>query len=229
LRRSSLRGLRVPGEAERLIAKLFADDTTVYLSKDDEYGVMLEITAKWCRAARARFNEEKTEVLPIGSPEFRARVIATRKMTADGSLIPQTAHIVPEGAAIRSLGAWIGNGIDDSAPWTPVVNTIQTNLAKWQKGKPSLNGRKLAIGIELAGRTQFRATVQVMPKSVEKRLTKIMVDFVWDGDLHPRIEREQLYKPITAGGLKLLDIHSRNEAIDLMWLRRYLTLGLKRP
>ncbi|EIW61241.1 uncharacterized protein TRAVEDRAFT_78861, partial [Trametes versicolor FP-101664 SS1] len=192
LRKSSLRGLRVPGEAERLIAKLFADDTTVYLSKDDEYDVMQGIASRWCRAARARFNDEKTEVLPIGSPEFRARVIATRRMTANGPEIPLAAHIVPDGEAIRSLGAWIGNGIDNSAPWTPVVNTIQTNLAKWQKGKPSLNGRKLAIGIELAGRTQFRAMVQGMPESVEKSLTKIMINFVWNGDLHPRIEREQL-------------------------------------
>ncbi|EIW60552.1 uncharacterized protein TRAVEDRAFT_105237, partial [Trametes versicolor FP-101664 SS1] len=71
LRKSGLRGLRIPGEAERLIAKLFADDTTVYLSSNDEYADVCEVTARWCRAARARFNAEKTEILPIGSPEYR--------------------------------------------------------------------------------------------------------------------------------------------------------------
>ncbi|KAL1938742.1 hypothetical protein VTO73DRAFT_11345 [Trametes versicolor] len=229
LRRSSLRGLSVPGETERLIAKLFADDTTVYLSSNDEYAEVQSVTGRWCRAARARFNVEKTEILPIGSPEYRQEVIATRRLSPDGSPIPATVHIVKDGEAIRSLGAWIGNGIDLASPWVPVIATIETNLAKWAKGKPTLNGRKLAIGVELAGRTQFRAMVQTMPESVEKQLTKIMLSFLWNGDAHPRVAREILHEPIGRGGLKLLNIKARNDAINLMWLKTYLGVGLKRP
>ncbi len=36
-RRSSLKGIDLPGARGRLLAKLFADDTTVYLSKDDNF------------------------------------------------------------------------------------------------------------------------------------------------------------------------------------------------
>ncbi|EIW58569.1 uncharacterized protein TRAVEDRAFT_106149, partial [Trametes versicolor FP-101664 SS1] len=79
------------------------------------------------------------------------------------------------------------------------------------------------------GRTQFRAMVQTMPESVEKRLTNIMMSFMWGGDAHPRIAREVLYRPINKGGLNLLDIRARNDAINLMWLRTYLGIGLKRP
>ncbi|KAL1941465.1 hypothetical protein VTO73DRAFT_7282 [Trametes versicolor] len=229
LRRSTLRGLRIPGEVERLVAKLFADDTTVYLSSEDEYSTMREITNKWCRASRARFNVEKTEILPIGTKQYREEVIATRKLNPEAQPIPQTAHIVREGEAIRSLGAWIGNAIDHTAPWQPVIDTIERNLAKWQKGKPTMHGRKLAVGIEVAGRTQFRAAVQTMPASVERRITTILTKFVWNGDERPRVAREQLYKPVTQGGIQLLDLKSRNEAIDLMWARSYLTVGLRQP
>ncbi|OJT01591.1 Transposon TX1 uncharacterized 149 kDa protein [Trametes pubescens] len=229
LRKSSLRGLRLPGAADRLIAKLFADDTTVYLGKDDEYAMMQNITDKWCRAARARFNNEKTEVLPIGSRAYRKQVIETRRLTSHSSPIPDTAHIVHEGEAIRLLGAWIGNDIDQAAPWLPILDQIETNLAKWGKARPTLHGRKLAVGIELAGRTQFRAMVQTMPPSVEKRLARIEADFVWNGDTRPRIARDQLYKPIDEGGLNLLDISVRNDAIQLMWLRSYLAIGINRP
>lgn len=229
LRKSSLRGLSVPGEEMRLIAKLFADDTTVYLSADDDYEVMYSIADRWCRAARARFNAEKTEVLPIGSRVYREELVATRRMRPNGRPIPATAHIVDEGEAIRSLGAWIGNGINLAAPWMPVLDTIATNLAKWDKSRPTLNGRKLAVGIEVGGRTQFRATVQAMPASVEQRITSTMMKFMWGAAGRPRIAREQLYLPIAKGGLKLLDIGTRNEAIHLMWLKTYLTIGLKRP
>ncbi|KAL1938552.1 hypothetical protein VTO73DRAFT_11575 [Trametes versicolor] len=229
LRKSPLRGLSLPGATERLLTKLFADDTTVYLSGDDEYDQVLSITDKWCRAARARFNGEKTEVLPIGTRAYRANVVETRQLNPEGRPIPQAVHIVKDGEAIRLLGAWVGNGADLTAPWLPVMNTIETNLAKWEKARPSLHGRKLAVGIEVAGRTQFRAMVQYMPKSVEQRLAKIEADFLWKGDTHPRIARDQLYRPISEGGLNLLDIKSRNEAIHLMWLRAYLSLGTARP
>ncbi|EIW51317.1 uncharacterized protein TRAVEDRAFT_83043, partial [Trametes versicolor FP-101664 SS1] len=199
LRGSNLRGLRIPGETERLIAKLFADDTTVYLSSDDEYESVRQITDRWCRAARARFNVEKTEILPIGTAAYRKTVIETRRLSQTGSAIPDSVHIVKDGEAIRSLGAWLGNGMDHAAPWLPVITTIENNLAKWGKSKPTLNGRKLAIGIELAGRTQFRAMVQTMPESVEKKLTKIMLTFLWNGDVHPRVARERLYEPINRG------------------------------
>ncbi|EIW64975.1 uncharacterized protein TRAVEDRAFT_76807, partial [Trametes versicolor FP-101664 SS1] len=229
LRRSSLRGLQIPGEAERLVAKLFADDTTVYLSGEDDYGEMLRVTTRWCRASRARFNREKTEILPIGTEAYRREVLTTRKLCAGTDEIPATAHIVRDGQAIRSLGAWIGNGIDLEAPWEPVIKTIETNLAKWKRGRPTMNGRKLAVAIEVAGRTQFRAAVQTMPASVEQRLTKIVADFTWNGDARPCIARDQLYLPVPRGGLKLLNMKARNEAIAIMWLKTYLAVGLRRP
>ncbi|KAJ8454091.1 hypothetical protein ONZ51_g13231 [Trametes cubensis] len=44
-RSSSLKGFPVPGSTERLVAKLFADDTTVFLSEEDDYTIVEDITA----------------------------------------------------------------------------------------------------------------------------------------------------------------------------------------
>ncbi|KAH9920048.1 uncharacterized protein B0H18DRAFT_881390, partial [Fomitopsis serialis] len=52
---------------------------------------------------------------------------------------------------------------------------------------------------------------------------------MWGSSSIPPINLQTLHRPIKAGGLGLLDIQSRNEAIDLVWLRRYLTLGEDRP
>ena len=51
LQASQLRGFTIPGKADKLIAKLFADDTTVYLSQEDNYNDLTKILKIWCRAS----------------------------------------------------------------------------------------------------------------------------------------------------------------------------------
>lgn len=229
IRKSSLRGFCVPGEAERLVAKLFADDTTIYLSEEDDYDVVTNLTAVWCRASRARFNREKTEILPVGTPEYRTHFLETRKLGERAAPFPNDVHIVKDGEAIRSLGAWIGNGTNMATSWQPILATIERNLEKWGQSKPSLYGRKLIIGMEVGGRTQFLTMAQTMPVEIEQKVTKMIASFMWNGDNHPRVARDTLYRPTGAGGLKLLDRNARNEAIDMMWLKSYLNLSRERP
>ncbi|OJT09202.1 LINE-1 retrotransposable element ORF2 protein [Trametes pubescens] len=229
LRSSTLRGILIPGDTERLIANLFADDTTVFLGAGDDYSEAIATTSVWCRASRARFNLEKTEVIPVGTAEFRARVLATRKLRVDALPIPANVHIVQDGEAVRSLGAWIGNCVDNATPWTPLLNTMKRNLEHWEKARPTLHGRKLAVDLEVAGRTQFLAKAQGMPKDVENKLTRMVADFMWGGDRHPRVDRATLYAPVDKGGLSVLNVAARNEAIDLVRLQDYLNLSPTRP
>ncbi len=74
LRKSNLKGLEVPGSEERLIAKLFADDTTTFLHEKDDLDDLMKILENWCIASGARFNIEKTQIIPIGSKEFHLKV-----------------------------------------------------------------------------------------------------------------------------------------------------------
>ncbi|KAF5376898.1 hypothetical protein D9615_007205 [Tricholomella constricta] len=48
LRDSDLEGFQIKDERERLIATLFADDTTVYLSQNDNFPSLQIILDKWC-------------------------------------------------------------------------------------------------------------------------------------------------------------------------------------
>lgn len=229
LRASSLRGLTIPGTAERLIAKLFADDTTTYLNEEDNCAVLFEILREWCAAARAKFNDDKTEYIPIGSKAYRTGVVARTSRARVSATLPAGARIVADGTGVRSLGAWIGNNTDETAPWTTVVEAIKSRLAKWGQRRPTMYGRKLAVGMELGGRTQFLTRAQTMPAAVEKKLHDMAVAFVWDGDAHPRISQNTLHRPLNQGGLNLIDVQARNEAVDLVWLREYLNLTPTRP
>lgn len=57
----------------------------------------------------------------------------------------------------------------------------------------------------------------------------IVHDFMWEDDSSPRICLEILFQPVEEGGLNLLDIESRNEAIEITWLKAYLDFSPSCP
>ena len=141
-----LRGLQVPGLAEKIIAKLLADDTALYLSLTDRFDRVLFILRSWCQVSGAKFNIEKTEIIPIGSPAHRARVQATRKINPlDHSEFDPRIRIAPDGTAVRYLGAWIGNDVNEATLWEAVIDKIDKALSLWKKAYPSMAGRKLIV------------------------------------------------------------------------------------
>ena len=218
-------GLTIPGVDGQIIVNLFADDTTVYLSSNDRFDHLETILSKWCKASGAKFNIEKTEIIPIGTELHRKRVLDTRKINQmDEKPLDARIHIAADGEAVRSLGAWIGNKTNDLTPWEIVLDKIVRKLSIWAKSNPTLYGKRLIIQAIVGGHTQFLTKAQGMPPHIEAALIKIIRDYVWDNDARQRIAIEYLYYPLDQGGLNLLDIKARNEAIELVWLRDYLNL-----
>ena len=225
-----LRGLQVPGLSERIIAKLLADDIALYLSLLDRFDHVLLILRSWCQVSGAKFNIEKTEIIPIGSPAHRASIHNLRKINPlDQSDFDPRIRIAPDGTAVRYLGAWIGNDVNEATPWEAVIDKIVKSLTLWKKAYPSMTGRKLIVQSVIGGYTQFLSKAQGMPVDIEDALTKIIRDFLWEEDSSPRIALDFLHRSRNEGGLDLLDIKSRNEAIELIWLKSYLNFSPSRP
>lgn len=226
LRKSNLRGRTIPGLEERLIATLFADDTTVYLSGSDDWGELTGILDKWCLASGAKFNIGKTEIIPIGKREYRNRVRLTRKIGGhQGTALPADIHIAREGEAIRSLGAWIGTNIFQVETWTRTIEKVEAKLNQWAKSKPTLEGKRLIIQMFVGGMTQYLTSVQGMPEDIADYFQKIIQDYFWEGKTKHAVNADTIHAPIEVGGRKLLNIKNRNKAIAIMWLKSYLQFG----
>ena len=226
----NLKGLTIPNSHEPLKAKFFADDTSLYLNKTDSLDYAQMILQDWCHVSGAKFNIDKTEVIPIGTPTHRELVVSTRKVNqADRLPLNDRIKIARDGDAIRFLGAWIGNHTNAAVPWEPVIDKINKNLRKWETARPTLKGRKTIVQSTIGGMTQFLTMAQGMPSNIEAALIKITRRFMWNSDSTPRLGLDILQRPIEEGGLNLLDITARNEAIELMWLKAYLDLSPSRP
>lgn len=219
----NIRGIQIPGLRDPLKIQLFADDTGLFVNKSDRLDYIQNLLNKWCNVSGAKFNIEKTEIIPIGTKDYRRQVIMTRKVNQDDEHpLPGRIRIAREKEAVRILGAWIGNGAKDATPWEPILDIIRSKLKKWDRAHPTLNGKRLIIQAIVGGHTQFLTKAQGMPPPIETAITKIVSNFMWGQDTKPRIAAQTLHRPIEDGGLNLLDIKSRNEAIEIMWLKTYL-------
>ena len=227
---ANFKGISLPGTSEPLKAKFFADDTSVYMSKEDSFDLVTMLLEDWCLVSGAKFNIGKTEVVPIGSEEHRRRVVSTRKINqTDQSRLDDHIRVAEDGNAIRFLGAWIGNKMKDAVPWEPIIDKINKRLERWGTSYLTMMGRKIIVQAVVGGLTQFLTMAQGMPPNVESALIKIIRRFMWGADSSPRLTLDVLQSPVENGGLNLLDLTARNEAIEIMWLKSYLDLSQARP
>ena len=86
IRASEIRGIDVPSLDEKVKVSLFADDTTVVLTEHDSLSNLIEILNKWCEVSGAKFNVENTEIIPIGTQEYREKLTRTRIINTAGEL-----------------------------------------------------------------------------------------------------------------------------------------------
>lgn len=229
IRTSKIKGLRLGNHNEYVKETMFADDTTVYLSEDDSFSGLQKTLKKWCKVSGANFNIPKTVAVPVGSKSFQERAISTRQLRQGSDLIPTSIRILGDGEATRLLGTFIGNEICKTSVWTPTIEKIAEDLERWKKARPTMEGKRLIIGMVVAGRTQFRTHVQGMPKQIEERLNKMIREFIWGESSHLTVGMQTLTLPHARGGKKVLDLGARNEAIEIMKAKCYLKLDENRP
>ena len=229
IHQSNLEGFKVSQLEKRTIVSLFADDTTVYLSEKDNIGDLYTILQTWCTASGAKFNLEKTEVIPIGFKDYRNQVIQTARTNQTSDPFNENIRIAKDGQVIRILGAWIGNSIDELAVWSPIIEKIDARLHRWDVKRPSIEGRKIIAQWTIGAMTQYLTSAQGMPTNIEKALTKRLTKFAWDGPGKPNASLDLLCAPTSKGGKGLLHLKYRNEAIELVWLKKLLSPQHKRP
>ncbi|KAL6300500.1 hypothetical protein BKA93DRAFT_866095, partial [Sparassis latifolia] len=175
------------------------------------------------------FQHRKDRNHPHWLPCLSSSCVQSRRIFPNSQPLPENIHIASDGEPVRILGAWLGNKIDQAGTWSAVIDKISHSLARWNQSHPTLRGRKLIIQMIVGGMSQYLTAVQGMPQHVETTLTKMTRHFIWDSDRPPLISLDTLYLPLKDGGLGLLDLHSRNQAIDIMRLQRYLCLTPSRP
>ncbi|KAK0464757.1 uncharacterized protein EV420DRAFT_1245710, partial [Desarmillaria tabescens] len=201
LRCSDLKGLTVPGSEERLIANLFADNTTTFLDENDDFNDLMCLLDTWCLASGACFNVMKTQIIPISSKDFCLKLSTCWKAKDNFNEILRNIHIVKEKEVIQILGAWFGNNIPEDMG--EAANDCLNYDSDWSP-------------------CQYLTVVQGMLKHVKNKLKKQVWKFIWEGKTKNLVDFETLKASRSQGGLDILDLHAWNKAIEAMWVKSLL-------
>jgi Reverse transcriptase (RNA-dependent DNA polymerase) len=218
-----IKGFNIPGLAKKLAINLFTDDMVIYANKWDNFGEIQHMLDLWCKVAGAKFNWEKTEIIPIGTKVYCESVINMWRLNPEDTPLDESIHIAHDGKTICSLGAWIGNNAEEDLAWEPIVDKIRDSLKHWGRIHPMLDGKKTIMQAIVGGYMQFLTKAQGMPQNIQEAITKEINTFIWGEDKKAPIAKETLHTKRQNGRIGLLDIQSRNKAIDVMWLKEYIS------
>jgi len=138
-------------------------------------------------------------------------------------------HIAEVGVAIHILGAWPGNNVDDEDPWLRVLQKAAASLERWHQQHPTLNRCRQIVQAYIGGGTQYLTAAQGMPSDMVRHAETLSMDFMWEYKRSHTVNVATLKLPRERGGLGLLDISARNDAIYLNWLREYADATENRP
>ena len=82
----------------------------------------------------------------------------------------------------------------------------------------------------VGGMMQFLTKAQGMPNTITRSLQTIIRDFLWNGNkTPPGLSLNNLMRNKKEGGINLLDLEARNQAIELTWLKSYTNRSSNRP
>jgi len=228
IRESKLKGYKIKNTPIKILISMFADDTLIYMNAKDDHTILEKIIENFCKASTAKFNKEKTEYLPIGPKPFREKVIETRKVNETWT-IQENIKIIKEGEAMRTLGTWVGNEISTHPQWEKILEHQRRTMEKWSKSRPSYKGKEVILKALVQSKALFLATVNDMPKDIQDKMTKQMKDFIWDNKEKGLMKWENIIQEKAKGGLNIPDISARMDAIQIMWLKKYLAPEEKKP
>src|SRR5882724_7519053 len=162
---------------------------------------------------------QKMEALPIGTPKHRNKV---RILSTDKNKIPKYVHLIKNGKPMRTLGSWVGNDITIEDKWNKNIQIQKKVIDVWITSHPTLQGKELILKALITSRSWFLAAVNGMLDHIENVMTKIMKDFIWDGNKRELMRLDYTAEIREKGGLGMPNLKTRMKSIDIMWLKKYL-------
>ena len=110
--------------------------------------------------------------------------------------------------------------------WQKVTRKLKTAVNLWEARTLSLRGKALVINTCMVSRTVYTASVFPMPTETLTEINKVVWPFLWDNspDLVPR---EQATRPLSDGGLGIVDIPDKVRSIGMRAIELFRTTAVE--
>ncbi|CAG8619222.1 14509_t:CDS:2, partial [Acaulospora colombiana] len=226
IRTSGLKGIYINKDTFNALVMAYADDTTVYLCETDKLEILEECIELFCKASTAKFNKSKTEVIPVGDPEYRKKLIESR--TFNGKRIENNIKIAKDGEPVRILGSWQGNKVNAEHKWSEIMEKQLKIMKLWASSFPTTIARSRIAKQLVVSRALYLMTVNGISRENLETMERNIRSFIWGGK-KGSIAWERAIRNKKEGGIGAPSVKLVYEATKVMWLKRWLTPGNMRP
>ena len=203
----NIKGITISNE--EIKSSQYADDTTLILNNKDSVKPALRELKRFSVVAGLELNIEKTVGLWLGKYK-------------DDNIKKFEGITFPDEPS-KILGVYIGQDkvACDIKNWEPKLNQIEKLTESWKTRKLTLLGKVTVINSILVSKLVYNFTILEVKDEIISRLNKIIFNFLWNKK--DRIKRKTIIRKIENGGLGLVDIKLKIEALKASWAQRILT------
>lgn len=178
-------GLHIPGgRGEHAKVAAYADDATLFLASDGEFGAVERVLGIFTEATGARVNREKSSVQYMGSWAGRTDV-------------PSGFFLCPDGLRILGVRFWRESSATKN--WEAALEWLQAKTARWASRDLSLTGRVVVVNCDLFASLIHLAYVFPIPFWTGRRIERLLFSFIWGGR-NEWVARSTMYLEVEKGG-----------------------------
>ena len=197
-------------EIEALLSQ-FADDLDTSMTTENNSVDKFFDIIEWFRSLTGlELNYDKTTVYRIGSLESsKAQCYSTRKLKWSSGTMNILGVDVNENDEIAL-----------EANYKTIPDKIFNILTGWTTRGLSLEGKVNIVNTCIASLFVYKMSVlPTIPQATVNKVEKLIEDFLWGKDKRPKIPTKVLQRPVDKGGLKLMDLSVKDDAIKISWIK----------
>ncbi len=184
----------------------YADDTTIILQGEHSIKSPFDCVQDFEMASGAKINKGKSNGIWLGRYKNRSDNPYNLKWGRE---------------ALKILGVFHGPILKEKETWDPRVNKFIKTLDLWTSRDLSLRGRAVVANQLASSVFWYTAAIYPLPQWALKKINDKLWKFIYQNKKDP-IKRTQARLPYELGGLNIIDIEKKADAIKLSWISKYL-------
>jgi hypothetical protein len=195
----------------------FADDTVLIVNNVDSLKVGLSIVKEFSVISGLRINRSKTEIFNLGIEDYYINNLLKR--------IGLKLSVEP----IRYLGIWFSKDkiLKEYKNFRHKLEKIENLLKMWKRRDLSLKGKITVLKSLAVSQMIFPLTMLAASEDIVKEVETLLYNFLWNGK-PDRVKRSTMIRDISEGGLKMIDVRSMIDALNISWIKQFFTNDSKK-
>ena len=190
----------------------YADDTSQFLDGSEQsLRETLSTLDLFHKVSGLRMNEEKTKLIWIGS------------MTGSEVRLCPEKNLGWVNEQFTALGVKFSVYTQDMEElnFRPKLQEMKATLKMWRMRNLTLYGKITVIkSLVLSKINHLLSSLPTPSNQIMKEIENLLFSFLWNNK-KDKIKRSQVQKPVSEGGLNMINIYKFTKSLKVSWIKRY--------